>query len=351
MSKYILVTGAAGFIGFYLSLALKNRGDHVVGFDNFNAYYSPELKRRRAALLEEQGITVIEGDLNDRELLGRLFKTPPFACVLHLAAQAGVRYARSNPDAYLTSNINGFLSLLETLRSYNHVKLIYASSSSVYGRNTTIPFSIEDTTDKPANLYAVTKKTNELMAYSYHHLFGIPTTGLRFFTVYGPWGRPDMAYYTFTQAILEGKPIHLFNNGNMQRDFTYIDDIVRGTLAALDYNGEYELFNLGNHRPTPLLSFVEILEKILGRKAIKIFEGPSAGEVETTYADISASEKKLGFRPTTELETGLSKFVEWYSSSQISDINDADILNRQGILINSSCSKLTFVDFEQDGKQ
>lgn len=308
----ILVTGSAGFIGFHASRALKERGDSVVGLDNFNAYYSPELKRQRAALLKEQGIEVIEADLNDRKTLATLFQTYPFTHVLHLAAQAGVRYARSNPEAYLASNINGFLSLLETLRTYPHVKLIYASSSSVYGRNTKIPFSTADNTDKPANLYAATKKANELMAYSYNHLFGIRSTGLRFFTVYGPWGRPDMAYFTFTQAILEEKPIHLFNHGNMQRDFTYIDDVVRGTLAALDYEGEYELFNLGNNRPTPLLTFVSLLEKILGKKAIKVFEGPSAGEVESTYADISDSETKLKFRPTTQLETGLSKFVDWY---------------------------------------
>ncbi len=232
--------------------------------------------------------------------------------ILHLAAQAGVRYARTNPEAYLASNINGFLALLEVLRAHPHVRLTYASSSSVYGRNTKIPFSTTDTTDKPANLYAATKKANELMAYSYHHLYGIRATGLRFFTVYGPWGRPDMAYYTFTQAILEGKPIHLFNNGNMQRDFTYIDDVIRGTLAALDYDGTYELFNLGNNCPTPLLDFVTLLEKLLGKQAVKVFEGPSAGEVETTYADISESESKLHFKPSTPLHTGLSRFIDWY---------------------------------------
>jgi len=263
--------------------------------------------------LHDHGIEVIAADLNDRKTLDTLFQTHPFTHVLHLAAQAGVRHARSHPEAYLASNINGFLCLLETLRIYPNVKLIYASSSSVYGRNTKIPFAIVDNTDKPANLYAATKKANELMAYSYSHLFGIRSVGLRFFTVYGPWGRPDMAYYSFTEAILEGKPIHLFNNGNMQRDFTYIDDVVRGTLAAIDYEGEeYELFNLGNNSPTPLLTFVSILEKIIGKQAVKILEGPSAGEVETTYADISDSEQKLKFQPTTPLEVGLSKFIDWY---------------------------------------
>lgn len=308
----ILVTGAAGFIGFHISKALKERGDSVVGLDNFNAYYSPQLKRKRAALLTDLGIEMTVADLNERKILDELFQRHPFTHVLHLAAQAGVRYARSNPEAYLTSNINGFLSLLETLRVYPNVKLVYASSSSVYGRNTKIPFDISDNTDKPANLYAATKKANELMAYSYSHLFGIRSIGLRFFTVYGPWGRPDMAYYSFTQAILEEKPIYLFNNGNMQRDFTYIDDVVQGTIAALDYHGEYELFNLGNNQAIPLLTFVSVLEKILGKKAIKIFEGPSAGEVETTYADISNSEQKLKFKPKVQLETGLSKFVDWY---------------------------------------
>lgn len=310
--KTILVTGAAGFIGFHLSQSLQKRGDSVVGLDNFNPYYPPELKRQRAALLKTLGIEVIEGDLNDKKRLEELFQKHAFTHVLHLAAQAGVRYARTHPEVYLASNIDGFLSILETLRSYPTVRLVYASSSSVYGRNSKVPFSIADTTDKPANLYAATKKANELMAYSYHHLFGIRSAGLRFFTVYGPWGRPDMAYYSFTQAILEGKPIHLFNNGNMSRDFTYIDDVVRGTLAALDLEFDCELFNLGNNRPTPLLTFVSLLETILGKKAITILDGPSPGEVETTYADISESQKRLNFHPSTPLEQGLSHFISWY---------------------------------------
>ncbi len=315
--KTILLTGAAGFIGFHTALALVKRGDRVVGLDNFNDYYSPELKRQRAHLLEQAGIEVVEADLNDRAALHKLFEENYFTDVLNLAAQAGVRYARKNPEAYLASNINGFLSLLEILRLHPNVKLTYASSSSVYGRNEKTPFSISDRTDQPANLYAATKKANELMAYSYHHLYGIQMTGLRFFTVYGPWGRPDMAYFSFTEAIIKGEPIHLFNNGKMQRDFTYIDDVVRGTLAAIDYDGEYELFNLGNNRPVELLTFVSILEKELGKEAVKIFEGPSAGEVDTTYADISTSQEKLGFEPKTDLEEGLHHFIEWYQQSQL----------------------------------
>lgn len=310
----VLVTGAAGFIGFHVARALKKRGERVIGLDNFNTYYSPELKRSRAKILKQEGIEVIDGDLNDPGLLPSLFKKHSFTHVLHLAAQAGVRYARTNPKAYLSSNIDGFLALLETLREHPHIKLVYASSSSVYGRNTKIPFSTADNTDSPANLYAATKKANELMAYCYHHLYGISMTGLRFFTVYGPWGRPDMAYFSFTRAILEETPIHLFNEGNMERDFTYIDDVVQGTLAALDYEGQYELFNLGNNRPTPLLTLVSLLEKLLDKQAIKVFEGPSAGEVKTTYADITDAANKLGFKPATSLETGLSNFITWYKS-------------------------------------
>lgn len=311
--KTILLTGAAGFIGFHTALALSERGDHVVGLDNFNPYYSPALKRMRASILQEKGIQILESDLTNRENLFKLFDQHPITDVLNLAAQAGVRYARQNPEAYLRSNIDGFLSVLEVLRHFPSVKLTYASSSSVYGCNDKIPFSIEDTTDKPANLYAVTKKTNELMAYSYHHLYGIEMTGLRYFTVYGPWGRPDMAYYSFAEAIAKGQPIHLFNKGKMRRDFTFIDDVVEGTLAALDYKGAYELFNLGNHQPVELIEFVRILEEKLGKRAHKIFEGPSAGEVETTYADITLSEEKLGYKPKTHLDAGLDSFVRWYT--------------------------------------
>jgi UDP-glucuronate 4-epimerase len=284
----------------------------VIGFDNFNTYYSPELKRKRAKLLQAQEIEIIEADINDSKTFKQTLDKHACTHVLHLAAQAGVRYSKTHPEAYLASNINGFLTVLESLRELSPIRLIYASSSSVYGRNTKTPFSISDTTDQPANLYAVTKKANELMAYSYHHLYGIRSTGLRFFTVYGPWGRPDMAYYTFTQSILEGKPIHLFNQGMMQRDFTYIDDIIQGILAALDYEGEYDLFNLGNNQPVSLLDFVSILEKLLGKTAIKILDGPNPGEVETTYADITETKRALGFQPLTSLEEGLARFIDWY---------------------------------------
>lgn len=312
--RKILLTGAAGFIGFHVSQALVKRGDHVVGLDNFNSYYTPELKRARAAQLD---IELIDADINDRETLKTLFEKHHFTDVVHLAAQAGVRYARKHPEAYLSSNIDGFLSILETLRHYPDVKLTYASSSSVYGRNDKIPFSTDDRTDKPANLYAATKKANELMAYSYHHLYGIAMTGLRFFTVYGPWGRPDMAYFSFTEAIMQGKPIHLFNNGQMRRDFTYIDDVVAGTLAAIDHKAEYEVFNLGNNQPEELMTLVTLLEKGLGKEAEKIFEGPSAGEVETTFADITHAQAQLGYQPTTSLEEGLGHFIEWYLGSQV----------------------------------
>ncbi len=312
--KTIFLTGIAGFIGFHTAKALANRGDRVIGLDNFNAYYTPELKKNRAFLLQEKGIEVIHADLNDRASLQTLFEEHPFTHVVHLAAQAGVRYARKNPEAYLRSNIDGFLALLETLRNYPHVKLTYASSSSVYGRNEKTPFSTTDTTDKPANLYAATKKANELMAYSYHHLYGIKATALRYFTVYGPWGRPDMAYLSFTEAILEGRPLHLFNDGRMSSDFTYIDDAVAATLAAIDYEGALEIFNIGNNHPVDLLTFVSILEDKLGIKAKKVFEGPSAGEVESTCADITESQKKLKYEPKTTLHDGLSRFIEWYRS-------------------------------------
>lgn len=312
MRKKVFVTGAAGFIGFHVALALHKRGDEVVGLDNFNAYYDPELKRDRAALLKKRGIEVIEGDLCDRPLLLQINKQTGFTHIINLAAQAGVRYAQQNPDAYLKSNVEGFLSILEICRASPEIKLLYASSSSVYGTNEKIPFSVSDRTDSPANLYAATKKANELMAYSYHHLYGIFATGLRYFTVYGPWGRPDMAYFLFTKAILEGKPITLFNNGKMKRDFTYVDDAVKGTLAALDLGASWEIFNLGNHKPVELDIFISLLEEELGIKAQKIPGGVSRGEVETTYADIKHSHEKLGFSPTTSLEEGLPKFISWY---------------------------------------
>lgn len=317
MKKTCLVTGAAGFIGFHVAQALAVEGHKVIGLDNFNDYYSPALKRMRAEKLQEIGINVIETDLNDRKTLLALFEKESFTHVVHLAAQAGVRYARENPEAYITSNIDGFLSILETLRYFPFVKLVYASSSSVYGQNQKVPFSIEDRTDQPVNLYAATKKANELMAYSYHHLYKIQAIGLRYFTVYGPWGRPDMAYFSFTKAILEGAPITLFNDGEMSRDFTYIADVVKGTLAAMDYESGYDVFNIGNNKPVALLTFLSFLEEIIGIKAKKIMGGASAGEVAITYADISHSEEKLGYRPTTSLQEGLTNFVEWYKTQKL----------------------------------
>ncbi|MCH9608451.1 MAG: UDP-N-acetylglucosamine 4-epimerase [Chlamydiales bacterium] len=305
MPKTIFLTGAAGFIGFHVAQALVRRGDKVIGFDNFNTFYSPQLKRDRAKLLEKEGIEVVEGELTT-------LKLPKCTHVLHLAAQAGVRYARENPNAYIDSNLTGFIRLLEELKNHPEIPLTYASSSSVYGTNEKIPFSTQDRTDRPANLYAATKKANELLAYSYHHLYGIKTTGLRFFTVYGPWGRPDMAYYSFTKAILEGKPLHLYNEGKMWRDFTYIDDIVAGTIGAIDLAAENEVFNLGNHKTEELLHFVKLLEEGLGKKAEIILEGAKSDEMIKTYADIKDSQEKLGYSPQTSLEKGLPRFIKWY---------------------------------------
>ncbi len=323
--KRVLVTGAAGFIGFHAALALKRAGAEVIGYDNFNDYYSVALKRERAKLLVQQGISMIEGDLCDKAGLETIFDENDFTHVLNLAAQAGVRYAQKNPMAYLKSNLEGFLVLLEILKARPEVKLVYASSSSVYGCNEKTPFSTSDMTDQPANLYAATKKANELLAYSYHHLYGLTTVGLRFFTVYGPWGRPDMAYFSFTEAILKGEPIRLFNNGKMWRDFTYIDDAVQGIVAALDYD-ENAVFNIGNNKCEELLTFVSILEEELGRKANKVFIEEAPGEMIRTFADISEAEKKLGFAPKTSLKEGLHHFVYWhnaYASGKAAVISEA----------------------------
>lgn len=310
--KQILITGAAGFIGFHMAYHLHQRGDKVLGFDNFNSYYDPQLKRARETQLAQLGISILEEDIKNRQALQRIIEEHQITHILHLAAQAGVRYSLQNPQAYLQSNIEGFLNILEICREYPHIPLIYASSSSVYGLNQKVPFSIEDRTDQQASLYGVTKKTNELMAQTYHHLFGISVTGLRFFTVYGPWGRPDMAYFSFTRAILEGRPIEIYNQGQMKRDFTYIDDIVRGTTAALDRSLPYATFNLGHHQPEDLLYLIGLIEKELGCKAQKIMLPMQPGDVVSTYADIEESKKQLNFAPQVSLEEGIAHFMKWY---------------------------------------
>lgn len=327
----ILVTGAAGFIGFHVARRLLARGDTVVGFDNLNPYYDPRLKRDRLALLvSESRFRFVEGDLADREAIPRLFAEGRFDRVVHLAAQAGVRYSLQNPHAYVDSNIIGFVNILEACRHANVEHLVYASSSSVYGANTTMPFSVHHNVDHPVSLYAATKKANELLAHSYSHLFQLPTTGLRFFTVYGPWGRPDMALFLFTRAILAGQPIDVFNEGRMRRDFTYIDDIAEGVVRTLDRpataNPEWtgakpdpgssaapwRVYNIGNNQPVELLDLISTLEQALGKQAIRNLLPMQPGDVPATYADIDDLARDTGFRPATPLATGVSAFVNWY---------------------------------------
>ena len=310
--KRILITGAAGFIGFHLAQRLKKRGDFAIGLDNFNAYYDPQLKKDRAEQLLKQDIEIITGDIRDRDALKLLLLRHGITHVVHLAAQAGVRHSLSAPDDYVASNLQGFVSILEACRLFPSLKLIYASSSSVYGLNKKIPFSVDDKTDQPANLYGATKKANEVMAHAYHHLHGLSVTALRYFTAYGPWGRPDMAYYRFTRQICEGQPIQVFNRGHMRRDFTYIDDIVEGTVAAIDLGAPCEIFNLGNNSPVNLLHLIERLEEALGKEAIKEMLPMQQGEVTETYADIEKSQRMLGFRPSISLEEGILRFIEWY---------------------------------------
>ena len=310
--KRILITGAAGFIGFHLAQRLKKRGDFAIGLDNFNAYYDPQLKKDRAEILRKQGIEITPGDIRDRDALKLLLLRHGITHVVHLAAQAGVRHSLSAPDDYVASNLQGFVSVLEACRLFPSLKLIYASSSSVYGLNKKIPFSVDDKTDQPANLYGATKKANEVMAHAYHHLHGLSVTALRYFTAYGPWGRPDMAYYRFTRQICEGQPIQVFNRGHMRRDFTYIDDIVEGTIAAIDLGAPCEVFNLGNNSPVNLLHLIELLEEALGKEAIKEMLPMQQGEVTETYADIEKSQRMLNFRPSISLEEGILRFIEWY---------------------------------------
>ena len=317
----VLVTGAAGFIGYHVSERLLARGEHVIGIDNVNDYYDVALKEARLArLTPKDGFTFHRIDLADRGALATAMKAHgDIDRIVHLAAQAGVRYSIENPFAYVDSNLVGHMTMLELARHLTDCKhMVYASSSSVYGGNTKLPFAVEDRTDSPISLYAATKRANEHMSHCYSHLYRIPQTGLRFFTVYGPWGRPDMALYIFTKAISEGRPIPVFNHGDMQRDFTYIDDIVTGVLASLDNPPEaadgaaHRVYNIGNHRCEELMRLIEILENALGAKAEIVFEPMQPGDVKETYADISAIQRDTGFEPTTPIDVGVPKFVEWY---------------------------------------
>lgn len=327
----ILVTGAAGFIGMTASLKLLARGDQVVGLDNLNDYYDVNLKHSRLKrLTSHANFRFVQLDVGDRSGIAELFATEKFDRVIHLAAQAGVRYSLQNPHAYVDSNLLGFVNILEGCRHSQVQHLVYASSSSVYGGNTKMPFSEHDSVDHPVSLYAATKKANELMAHTYSHLYNLPTTGLRFFTVYGPWGRPDMALFLFTKAILEGRPIDVFNHGNMRRDFTYVDDIVEGVIRVLDRvaapdpqydpvladpatsNAPYRVFNIGNNNPVPLLDFIGCIEDALGQKAEKRLLPLQDGDVPATYANTDALQDWVGFVPGTSVQTGIRNFVAWY---------------------------------------
>jgi UDP-glucuronate 4-epimerase len=309
----VLVTGTAGFIGFHLAKHLLLRGDEVVGFDNVNDYYDVSLKEARMRILERlDGYTFHKADLCNREKLDSIVKEEKPDKFCNLAAQAGVRYSLEHPETYVDSNLVGFLNVLETCRHNGVNDLVYASSSSVYGGNTKIPFSVSDSVDSPISLYAATKKSNELMAHVYSHLFGMNTTGLRFFTVYGPYGRPDMALFKFTKRIIQGKPIDVYNFGKMERDFTYIDDIVSGITSCLERPFGYEVFNLGNNKPANLEYFISLIEKEIGKKAEKNYLPMQPGDVPKTFADIDHSYEKLGYEPMTSLEDGIHKFVEWY---------------------------------------
>ncbi|MFF2589980.1 NAD-dependent epimerase [Peribacillus butanolivorans] len=332
----ILVTGAAGFIGFHLTKRLLAQDINVIGVDNMNGYYDVLLKNDRLKILEKNpNFEFYKMDISNKEKLNQIFKDRTIQIVINLAAQAGVRYSIDNPDSYVNSNLVGFVNILEACRQFNVEHLIYASSSSVYGANTNIPFSTKDSVDHPVSLYAATKKSNELMAHTYSHLFNIPTTGLRFFTVYGPWGRPDMAYYSFTRNIIEENTIRVFNNGDMRRDFTYIDDIVEGILRLLNnppkYNetwdranpdpsssyAPYKIYNIGNNNPIKLMDFINTLEKLIGKKAKIEFLPMQPGDVKETYADISDLQADVGFYPATTVEEGLTQFVNWYNKYYI----------------------------------
>ena len=327
----VLVTGAAGFIGYHLSERLLARGDEVLGYDNLNPYYDPRLKQARLdRLLPQPGFRFVNAALEDRTALEQAFDSFRPQRVVNLAAQAGVRYSLENPHAYIDSNITGFINILEACRHRRIEHLVYASSSSVYGANRKLPFAVEDSVDHPVSLYAASKKANELMAHTYSHLFDLPTTGLRFFTVYGPWGRPDMALFLFTRRILAGEPIDVFNHGRHTRDFTYIDDIVEGVIRTLDRvpgpdpdydplqpspatsSAPYRVYNIGNHQPVELLRYIEVLEDCLGRKAERNLLPLQPGDVPDTYADVTALSRDTGYAPSTPIETGVRRFVDWY---------------------------------------
>jgi UDP-glucuronate 4-epimerase len=310
----VLVTGAAGFIGMHCTKRLLARGDSVVGVDNLSPYYSVQLKRDRLAQLKHPAFTFHELDIADAGALNRVFEEHKPQAVLNLAAQAGVRYSLENPSAYIQTNLVGFANVLECCRHFKPGHLVYASSSSVYGANTELPWSESQNVDHPVSLYAATKKSNELLAHTYSHLFGLNTTGLRFFTVYGPWGRPDMSAMLFANAMLQGKPIQVFNHGDMQRDFTYVDDIVEGTLRVLDRPARYRVFNIGNHQPVRLLDYVAALERAFGTEAKIDMQPMQPGDVKSTYADTTALQAAVGFAPSTPLDTGLARFADWFRS-------------------------------------
>ena len=315
----ILVTGVAGFIGFHLAKKLLQSGKRVYGIDNLNDYYDVELKQARLAqLLPYQNFTFEYLDISDRAPTADLFRDGDFEVVVHLAAQAGVRYSLDNPHAYVDSNLVGFTNILEGCRHSKIQHLIFASSSSVYGKNTKVPFAVEDRVDTPVSLYAATKKANELMAHAYSHLYQIPTTGLRFFTVYGPWGRPDMAYYKFVKAIAEDRPIDVYNYGKMMRDFTYVDDVVEGMIELIPHRAKsrppYQIYNLGNNNPVELQEFIATIEQLMGKSAQKNFLPMQPGDVLSTYADVEGLTADIGFKPTTSIALGLANFINWYQS-------------------------------------
>ena len=329
--KKIFITGAAGFIGFHLAGRLLDDGRSVVGLDNLNDYYDPELKKDRLARLKKYpGFLHVNFDMADRDAMPALFKEHGFDAVVNLAAQAGVRYSLINPHSYVDTNLVGFVNVLEGCRHSGVKHLVYASSSSVYGANTNMPFSVHNNVDHPVSLYAASKKANELMAHSYSHLYGLPATGLRFFTVYGPWGRPDMALFLFTKAILEGRPIDVFNNGNMERDFTYIDDIVEGVFRIIDrqpqadpqWSGDrpdpatsycpWRIYNIGNNKKEKLMRYIEVLEECLGKKAEKNFLPLQDGDVPATFANVDDLVRDIDFKPATTIEEGIQEFVRWY---------------------------------------